>query len=139
MYVSISNDSGVRLPLRCHQVYASYKYRRDFAEVAKAGGALLGMLWPLPRDAASRGAVQGPPGNNSTSTSGSGSSSSSSKRGVEGGVETRLDPPNMRQAVAWEFVLRAIHEREVGDGCGTAGHGTAVLQVRGGEATLLGL
>ncbi|GAB4814711.1 hypothetical protein N2152v2_001757 [Parachlorella kessleri] len=89
-------------------VYASYKYRRDFAEVAKAGARLLGMLRPLPREAASRGAVPGPPGTGLPPTNGSISTSDGG-----GGVDTTpLDPPSMRQAVAWEFVLRAIHERE---------------------------
>ena len=73
------------------QVYASYKYRRDFAETAKAGGRLLELLRPLPREAARRGAVEGPAGGQLT-----------------------LDAPSMRQAIAWELALHAIHGREVG-------------------------
>lgn len=82
------------------QVYASYRYRRDFAEVAKAGGDAVAALRPLSLDVARSGEWGPLP------------SSSADSRG-EGAQAARLDPPAMRQAIAWEFVLRAIHAKEV--------------------------
>lgn len=90
------------------QVYASYRYRRDFAETAKAGGRLAALLQPLLREAALQGAVEGP---------------------AEGGAQGALplDPPTMRQAIAWELALHAIHQREVRPGAWRAGWGGAGL------------
>lgn len=77
------------------QVYASYKHRRDFAEVAKANGKLGDMLVHLPQEAEIEGVYPGF------------GVSSNEVPGVP------LDAPSMRQSIAWEFALRAMHLKEV--------------------------
>ncbi|KAL4452672.1 hypothetical protein ABPG75_008334 [Micractinium tetrahymenae] len=74
------------------QVYASYKYRRDYA-AAVHGPWALKHLQPLPEADAARGSY-----------------GSSPLHGRWQGAE--LDLPAMRQAIAWEFVLRDLREAE---------------------------
>jgi hypothetical protein len=103
-------------PSLAMQVYASYKYRRDFAEVAKAEGRAVQLLEPLQQEAAARGWVQGPLG----------AGAAVGPSGGSGERKTALDRPTMRQAIAWEFALRAIHEREVSPGRAES-HGIASM------------
>ncbi|KAL4856717.1 Chaperone protein DnaJ [Chlorella vulgaris] len=75
------------------RVYASYKYRRDYAQVANSTWALK-HLQPLPAADARAGCHLSTP--------------------LVGPapLPADLDPPAMRQAIAWEFVLRGIREAE---------------------------
>lgn len=66
------------------QVYASYQYRRDLVHAAQVDGALTAAR-PMPDDV---GALELPPG-------------------------TVVQAADVRQAIAWEFALRAMREREV--------------------------
>lgn len=79
-----SARSGRRPLFLRAQVYASFTYRRDFAEVIK-GGLQAGQLRPLDEASARSGQV----------------------------AAAALGAPEMRQSMAWEFVLRAIREQEV--------------------------
>ncbi|PSC74179.1 CHD3-type chromatin-remodeling factor PICKLE isoform B [Micractinium conductrix] len=74
------------------QVYASYKYRRDYARMMH-GPWVAKRLEPLPEADAERGSWGGP----------------ILAGGWQGGD---LDPPAVRQAIAWEFVLRDLREAE---------------------------
>lgn len=66
------------------QVYASYHYRRDLVHAAQVDGALTAAR-PLPDDALAAGLPTG----------------------------TVVQAADVRQAIAWEFALRAMREREV--------------------------
>jgi hypothetical protein len=73
---------------------ASYKYRRDYAQVVNGTWALK-RLQALPLEQAQAGSHR--------------------SATLSGGVQAaELDPPAMRQAIAWELVLRDIREAEVG-------------------------
>lgn len=74
------------------RVYASFKYRRDYAQVVNRSWSLK-RLQPLPEADAARGNYV-----------------SATLTGRAQGAD--VDPPTMRQAIAWEFVLRDIRERE---------------------------
>lgn len=82
-------------PFTCSPHAASYKYRRDYA-AAVHGPWALKHLQPLPEADARRGGCA-PPG---------------AAQGRWPAAD--LDPPAMRQAIAWEFVLRDLREAEVG-------------------------
>lgn len=114
-YLPATSCDASPWPVCDAQVYASYRYRRDFAEVAKGGSqGVERLLRPLPRAAAAAGAVgaEGAPGSSVHSSSlHAGGGGGGAAGGVGGSLE--LDPPSMRQAIAWEFALRAIHQREV--------------------------
>ncbi|PRW61135.1 domain containing [Chlorella sorokiniana] len=74
------------------RVYASYKYRRDYAQVVNSSWALK-RLQPLPLEDARRGQFLShlPAGSSQAAT---------------------LDMPALQQAIAWELVLRNLRETE---------------------------
>lgn len=83
---------GFDLSYRCVQIYASYKYRRDLAEAAKSP------------DACDRAR----PMTQSEANSQDAYASRDKSKAVP------LDPPTMRQAIAWELAHRSIRQHEVG-------------------------
>ena len=72
------------------QIYGSYKYRRDLAS-AVHGPGILSRARALKRSEVET--LSAPAG--------------------KGGAEVPLDPPSMRQAIAWELALRNIRKEEV--------------------------
>jgi len=73
------------------QIYASYKWRRDFVDGIKSAGSLT-RTRPLKLGEAA-------------------TLSASAGKGQDSVVD--LDPPTMRQSVAWELALRTIRMKEV--------------------------
>ena len=72
------------------QIYGSYKYRRDLASAVHGPGTL-SRARALKRSEVET--LSAPAG--------------------KGGAEVPLDPPSMRQAIAWELALRNIRKAEV--------------------------
>ncbi|KAK9845056.1 hypothetical protein WJX74_010085 [Apatococcus lobatus] len=72
------------------QVYASYKYRRDLAEAVKSANAY-DQARPMTQSEAQ---------------------TQDAFASKEGSKAVPLDPPTMRQAIAWELALRSIRQRE---------------------------
>ena len=93
------------------QIYGSYKYRRDLAS-AVHGPGILSRARALKRSEVET--LSAPAG--------------------KGGAEVPLDPPSMRQAIAWELALRNIRKAEVSCSlkcmwyCGKTALGASIMQ-----------
>ena len=73
------------------QVYASYKYRRDLAEAVKSADAY----------------------DRAREVSDDENAYQEVLAGKHSSDSVPLDPPTMRQAIAWELALRSIRQQEV--------------------------